>query len=577
MSLKKSRVRAPAFPAETGVIRKSWAGRISVALCYPNLYPVAMGNLGFHQVYHLLNLHDDVVCERVVLDPAGRPALSIESGRPLADFELAAFSVSYETDLVNVAKMLELSRIPLFARDRASADGPLVMAGGVIAFLNPEPLAPFCDLIALGEAEAILPDFLSVYREHRAQDRTELLAALAEVPGLYVPAFYELNYAPDRTIRERKIIHSPAPVKVRRRIAADLGREPAGTRVFSADAEFSELALIELARGCVHACRFCGGAFLYRPPRLVPAESAIRFLEHGFRFRDKAGLVAASVTDHPEFDLLRSWIRAQGKTHSVASLRLDQVSPELLAELRDCGHRTLTLAPEAGTERLRRVINKPITDRQIMAAMEMVGVAGFPRLKLYFQLGLPFETDDDLAALPELVAAVKKALARGALNKSRATALALSVNPFVPKPGTPFQWHPFSPSAELKKKLQRVQSAVKKIGGIAFSGTSVREALAQALIAKGDRRISAALAQSAQTGRPLVSHFSPQNPDLPPLEWFVHRPREKNETLPWDFIEQGVTKNFLWKEYEKSQSGKITPACQTATCRICGACEESKK
>jgi len=298
---------------EIGVIRKPHHGRIRIALCYPNAYELAMGNLGFHQAYHLFNLEDDVACERAMLDSRGRP-LTIESGLPLREFEIIAFSISYEADLMNLAMMLHQSGVPLSPEKRRQKNSPLVLVGGVMAFLNPEPLAPFADVIAVGEGEAIIPPLLSAYRAARERARPELLAALARAPGVYIPSFYDVSYNGDGTIALRRALHPDAPATIRRTIKKDLSQGPACTRVFSEAAEFGDMALVELGRGCVQACRFCAAAYIYRPPRWTGAQAVEAALEKGFELRSRAGLVAASVTDHPEFARIRSWVRAQGRT-----------------------------------------------------------------------------------------------------------------------------------------------------------------------------------------------------------------------------------------------------------------------
>ena len=531
-----------------------------------------MGNLGFHPVNHLVNLEEDVVCERATLEPGAGGPLTIESGRPLSAFEIVAFSISYETDVFNLAAMLSTAGIPLSPEGRAEAGSPLVLVGGVIAFLNPEPLAPLADVMAIGEAEPILPDFLAAFRASRDQPRPDLLRALAQVPGLYVPSLYQVRHDASGQIRDRRALDNSAPATIARRVSRDL-LEPARTRVFCADAEFSEMALVELGRGCPHACRFCAGSYLFRPPRWAPLPALQSALKEGFQRREVAGLVSASATDHPEFPALCQWLRGQGKKHSLSSLRLDQLTPALLAEIKASGHKTLTLAPEAGTERLRRVLNKPIRDREIVSAMEMVGVSEIKRLKLYFQVGLPFETGEDVAAIPELVAHVKKALAQGGGKKKWPGVVSVSINPFVPKPGTPFQWHPMPPMSALKAKLGGLTTALRKLGGITVSGTPVREALVQGLLARGDRRIGERLAALVKSGGRISDLLRAPADSAPSADWFIHRPRPREEILPWDFLDHGASKDQLWKEYEKARLTKITPPCRPGSCRLCAACE----
>jgi len=326
MATKRKPTRKTAkWPKETGVIKKTRGDRTAVALVYPNSYELAMGNLGFHQVYHLMNMRDDVVCERAVWTPESAVPRTIESDSPLSDFEILAFSVSYEIDAANMIALIKKLGIPPTAKGRAAENAPLVMAGGVMCFMNPEPIAPFCDAIAIGEAEAIIPAMFDTYRKFRSSERDKLLDGLSSVPGVYVPSLYRMDYGSDLGIEARSPING-GPPKVHRMVCDNLGEDPARTRVFTEKAEFSDMALIELSRGCTHACRFCAGAFVYRPPRWTPVEAAESALSERLQHREKAGLVAASATDHPWFNRIRSHVKEMGKAHSVASLRLDQAT-----------------------------------------------------------------------------------------------------------------------------------------------------------------------------------------------------------------------------------------------------------
>ncbi len=553
-------------PPETGAIKKSHQGRIPAALVFPNTYRVAMGSLGFHQLYHLLNAYPDIVCERVVQDFQG----SIESGLQLPEFEIICISISYESDLANLARMLLCAGVPLDPAKREAENAPLTVAGGVLCFMNPEPLAPFADLVAVGEAEAVLPGLVSAYRERRGAPRKELLEAAARVPGVYAPSLYKVEYKADGTIESRAPLSDAAPEIIKR--AVSRSHQPARTRVFTGKAEFSGLGLVELSRGCVHGCRFCAAAFVFRPPRWTSPARLDRALIECRAHRDRAGLVSASPTDHPEFDAIRKRVRELGMSHSVSSLRLDQITPELLEDMKECGHRTLTVAPEAATERLRRVINKPFPDGSILKSMETVGASGIKRVKLYLQVGLPTETDEDAQALPSFVSMIKKALSRGAGKRGWATAMSVSVNPFVPKPCTPFQWHPMEDGKSLRYKLDFLKRELRKLGGVAVSGTSAREALAQGLISRGDRRTGRALALAAGSGKSL-SRILKEYDQFPPPEWYAHRQREYGESLPWDLLYHGVSKGLLWSEYQAAFKAKTSPPCRPGRCSLCEACK----
>jgi len=556
-------------PLEPGAVRKPWADRVAVALVYPNTYRVAMGSLAFHQVYHLINLRDEFVCERVTLPDTGAPR-SVESGRPLTDFEIIAVSISYEEDALNLARMLLAAGVPLTAAERDRRNSPLVLAGGVIAFLNPEPIAPFCDLVAVGEAEAILPGLLDGYLERRHSPREELLPALARLPGVYVPSLYKIDYADDGAIAGRRPL-ATAPERVAHLIAPPQ-REPACSHIYGGvAAEFGDLMLIELGRGCPHGCRFCAGSYLYRPPRWTPAEAVAAALAGRPAGLHRAGLMAATVTAHPEFDRIRAELARIDMPYSLASLRLDEVTPDLLAEMVGGGAKSVTLAPEAGSERLRRIINKDLSDEQVEAAMAAIGAAGIRRVKLYFQVGLPGETAEDIEACTFLLRRIQIALARGAAGRNWLPQVTVSANPFVPKPATPFQWAAMADATTLRDRLAALKKAAGR-AGMTFGGSPISASLFQAWVSRGDRRTAAALALAAGQGLDGRRVMRLAVPGLPPPDWYLHRERPRDEVLAWDFITHGCDKDYLWIEGERAAAGKLTPSCRPGECKRCAAC-----
>lgn len=582
MAAKKKLARDGRLADERGTIRKPWADQLKVLLCFPAPYAVAMANLGFQTLYGLLNEEPDVLCERAVfpdkeellrLERTGAPLLSLESGRPFSDFDLVAFSVPFESDFVQLVGMLELAKLPLRAANRAKAAGPehpLVMAGGVAVSLNPEPVAEFLDLAAIGEAEAILPEFLARVREARRLKgpRRKWLLRLLDSPGVYVPSLYRVRYREDGTILDRQRLHQ-APEIIRRAAPKDLSGLSTRSRLFAPGVEFSGMALLEISRGCGRACRFCAEGWLLRPPRHRPLAELQDDVSALAREQPKLGLIAPTLSDFPELAPLLEEINRQGAKVSVSSLRLDSLDERLLRALAASGHRTLTLAPEAGSERLRRVINKAISDRSILDAARRIGRARIPEVKLYFLVGLPTETAADVAEIPVLVRKVLAGLALGAGKKRFPGSISLSVNPFVPKPWTPFQWHPMESVKVLEDKLRLIRSELRQESQVTVSGESPRLAQVQAIISRGDRRTAELIASGWQSrgnwARVLrESEF--------PKEFYTARPRYADEVLPWDFLEPGVLRKYLLDEYHRAHAGKPTPACNPRQCRACGAC-----
>ncbi|HEY7746551.1 MAG TPA: radical SAM protein, partial [Desulfuromonadales bacterium] len=400
--------------AESGCRPNPWGGRLSVALVYPNTYHQAMSNLGFLSVYHLLNSRDDTLCERFFLpDPedlaehekTGYPLFSLESGRFLADFDVIAFSVSFENDYLNLPTIFALGHIPLFAAERGERF-PLVLCGGVCAFLNPEPLAEIMDVFAVGEGEVLLSPFVAEVLAGEALARPKLLRRLAALPGFYVPSLYAVDYRSDGTV-ERYRPADGAPPRVARQWLPDLDRYETRNFVLTEETEFGDMALAEISRGCSRGCRFCAAGYIYLPPRERSLEKLTSEVEEGLCQRQKVGLVGAAVSDYSSIEALQQEILVRGGKVSVASLRIDSLTEAEVSALRASGHRTVALAPEAGSQRLRDLINKGLDEGQILAAVRRLAVGGIPNLKLYFLIGLPMETAADTAELLGLAAKIR--------------------------------------------------------------------------------------------------------------------------------------------------------------------------
>jgi radical SAM family uncharacterized protein len=558
---------APVAYQETGIIRKNWGGRIRVALIYPNAYHVGMSSLGFQTVYRLFNELDPVVCERVFLPEAGGPVLSVESGRPLGDFDAAAVSVSYESDYPNLLTILAAAGIPFRSSDRDESH-PLIMAGGVACFLNPEPIAEFVDCFLLGEAEEIAGRFFDVFDP--GEKRHDILKRLArDVPGVYVPAFYETEYHQDGAIRSFHPV-ADAPDRVRRMYLADLSQTPTCSSLLTPDTPFADTFLVETGRGCPHGCRFCSAGYVYRPPRFRPVELLKKSMLRGAEQTDRIGLLGAAVSDLPGLSGLCAGFMDDGLRISFSSLRADALSPELIRILRKTRVKTATIAPDAGSERMRRVINKGIGAEDVLNAAESLVAGGIPNLKLYFMIGLPTESSEDVSAIVDLCKQIKHRFLKSSQARGRIGGISISLNCFVPKPMTPFQWVPMEDMAGLKQKIKKLKTEFNRIPNVRLHHDIPRHAYVQALLSRGDRRVSRLLSAAHQNGGnwPQTFKESQINPD-----YYVHRHRAADEILPWDFIDHGVEKSFLWKEYQQALKEKPSPVCPMKDgCDWCGAC-----
>lgn len=565
---------------EKGTVRKDWGGRISVALVYPNAYRIGMSNLGLQVTYALLNRREDVVAERVFLPEGkemslcvegGKGLLSLESLSPLQRFDLLAFSLSFENDYPNILKILSLGKIPLLSEDRREHH-PYVMAGGITTFLNPEPLAPFFDFFLLGEAEATLEEFLEAFRDTRTHpaNRQEALKVLAgTVKSLYVPSLYRIHYHQDGTIQSREPMDPAVPEKIEVQ-RPKLAEMPVRTSsLLTPDSEFADRVLIELGRGCTRSCRFCAAGYVYRPPRVHEKSSLLKAVGDVLDKEPSVGLLSACVSDIPGIEEITGLILRQGGRFSVSSLRADSLSQPLLEHLRGVGQKTVAVAPEAGSERLRKVVNKHLTRDQIVHAASLIGASGDFSLRLYFLIGLPTETQEDVSGILELVKAIKHHLVKEARTRGRMRQIKLSVNCFVPKPFTPFQWFPMDTIQNLKEKQKWLKRALGREGGLKVSFDLPKWAYVQALLSLGDRRAASMLLLSHVHGEDWQKAFlhSEVNPDF-----FVYRPKGLDENLPWDFIDHGIYKEHLIKEYKLALRGEESDICRVGDCIRCGVC-----
>jgi radical SAM superfamily enzyme YgiQ (UPF0313 family) len=571
MVLQTETSYADLLESEQGTVRKNWSGRTKIALVYPNHYHVGMSNLGFQTVYQLLNRMDAVVCERAFLPDEQSQAqrlVSLESGRPLGDFDIVAFSVSFENDFPNLLKILEKAALPLKAIDRGHPH-PLIMAGGVACFSNPEPIAEFIDLFILGEAEPILTQFIDCFDP--GVDRATLLKRLTQnIPGMYVPAFYQPRYRPDGTLLSFRPL-GDVPTAIKRVYLDDLAAAPASSAIITAHTTFGRAFLIETGRGCPHGCRFCSAGYIYRPPRFVPLPALLNCLEQGRLLSDKIGLVGAAVSNLPEIEALCSHILQSSICASFSSLRADALSAGLVDVLKQSGVKTATIAPDAGSQRLRTVINKGISEVDVLNAAQMLIQNGIPNLKLYFMIGLPTETAEDVDSIVSLCKRIKHTFLKFSRAQKRIGDITVSLNSFVPKPFTPFQWVPMDEVPVLKDKIKTIRKGLKPVANVRLHADIPRWAYLQALFSRGDRRVADLLHRAHSNGGnwPRTFKESSLNP-----AFYVHRERSLQELFPWDFIDHGLSKPFLKAEYKKALKGKPSPPCPMKSCDVCGVCRD---
>ena len=542
---------------EIGYTRKPHGDRLRVALIFPNTYWVAMSNLGFQTVYRLFNAEDDIVCERAFLPPKQElaeqlatktPLLTLESQTPVGDFDVIAFSISFEWDYVNVLTLLRLAGVPRYASER-SPRHPLILIGGAVTFVNPEPLALFADVIAAGEGEVLVPTLHQAFRE--ASGRDDLLRRLARERGFYVPSFYEPQYAENGTLSGYAVVpgvEAPFPVK-KAAVRTTDALDPPATSIFTPDTEFGSRFLIEVVRGCANLCRFCWAGYNYLPVRSFPATRIIELAEAARVHSSRVGLVSIALCDHPEIDRILARLLELGYAISPASLRLDDLTEPIVQTLRQSGERSITIAPETGSDRLRRVINKTVTNDEILASAELIFANGIENLKLYYMIGLPTETDEDLVAIRDLTLQMRERMLKYARSRGQIGRIVASVNPLIPKPGTAYQWIPMEDPAVTDRKIKRLRSLTSDIDNVFFNIKSERHSYYQALLSLGDRRVAPVIEAAERNGQNWRAAVAETGVDA---DFYIFRDRSQDPVLPWDIIDGGMKSAFFKSEYEKS-------------------------
>lgn len=545
-----------------------------VAIVYPNTYFVGMSNLGLHIIYEEINLRNDSVCERIFLpekkeleayDKTKTPLMSVETQRPMHQFDVVAFDVTFEMDYFHIPLMLRHGRVPIMGKDRTEFD-PIVIAGGPCATFNPEPFADFIDAFIIGEGEGIVSRVLDIIRDGKMEglDRHAILRQLANISGVYVPSLYVPIYSEDGEFKGYDIVEG-APKTIKRHF--EMLTSGGETVVATNYTEFGAMYIIEVARGCGRHCRFCMAGYCFRVPRVRPLDILKEGVDRAEKLGKKVGLMGAAISDYPEVDELVTYIRSKDMRYSCASLRADSLTQAVVDGLADSGQKTITIAPETGSERLRRVINKGISEEHLKNAATLSAKSGIQHMRLYIMIGLPTETDEDIEAIVGLAERTQAHMAEVGC-KGRLT---LSINPFIPKPFTPFQWMAMDNQKTVEKKLQYIKKALQKNRRIEVLVESPKEAYIQGVLARGDRRLGAVLAACA-ADRGSKSFKAEMKAAGLDMEEMNYRERSFDEFLPWSHLDMGMDDGYLQMEWKRSVDEAYTPPCVQG-CKRCGVCK----
>ncbi|MBS5765497.1 MAG: radical SAM protein [Veillonella sp.] len=545
-----------------------------VAIVYPNTYFVGMSNLGLHIIYEEINLRNDSVCERIFLpekkeleayDKTKTPLMSVETQRPMHQFDVVAFDVTFEMDYFHIPLMLRHGRVPIMGKDRTEFD-PIVIAGGPCATFNPEPFADFIDAFIIGEGEGIVSRVLDIIRDGKMEglDRHAILRQLANISGVYVPSLYVPIYSDDGEFKGYHIVEG-APTTIKRHF--EMLTSGGETVVATNYTEFGAMYIIEVARGCGRHCRFCMAGYCFRVPRVRPLDILKEGVDRAEKLGKKVGLMGAAISDYPEVDELVTYIRSKDMRYSCASLRADSLTQAVVDGLADSGQKTITIAPETGSERLRRVINKGISEEHLQNAATLSAKSGIQHMRLYIMIGLPTETDEDIEAIVGLAERTQAHMAEVGC-KGRLT---LSINPFIPKPFTPFQWMAMDNQKTVEKKLQYIKKALQKNRRIEVLVESPKEAYIQGVLARGDRRLGAVLAACA-ADRGSKSFKAEMKAAGLDMEEMNYRERSFDEFLPWSHLDMGMDDGYLQMEWKRSVDEAYTPPCVQG-CKRCGVCK----
>lgn len=566
-------------PVSHSIENESILRPLKVLLVYPNTADVALDNLGFQRVHALLNQIEGVDCDRFSLPLDWKPGveslqpkqlLSNGMGLRPQDFDMIAFSISFEPDYLHVAALLRYFGVPLDSKHRGDGH-PLILAGGSAVFINPEPLADIVDVFFIGEGEGLAGKFFNLYLKTPWDDPRDLLNQAAIQPGVYVPRFYHPQYEDGEFAGFR--VEPGLPARIVRHWTEKSEELCTHSEIHNGASTFKDMALMEVTRGCIWACRFCTAGFIYRPPRLPDLDRTYQSLENSLQKAEHSastiGLVGPSVTDHPDLVGLARRITAEGKKLSFSSLRMETLTDELVNLILQSGQKTLTVAVDAPSERMRDVVNKAATDAFIIEKCRFLTEKGILHLKIYSIIGLPGEEDEDIDQFIALVENVMGVYVEACRKRGNIGNVTIGLSPLIPKPGTPFQWHPMERVKSLKKKFMQVRKALGKIPHLKMSFGSPNEAYLQTYLSRGDRRLLdffKTYLNNHHDSKAALSEYREQ------VDQMVYRQFGRDDFLPWDIVDHGYKNHFLWQDYQRGLRQKHTPICDTATCKICGLC-----
>jgi len=543
-------------------------GAVKVCLVYPNSYEAGMSSLGFQTLFALINDLENISCERAFYNKKPGSTVSLESETKLSVFDIVAFSISFENDFVNLVPLLQDAGIPLRSSGRSKFH-PLVIAGGFSCFLNPEPIAPFMDCILFGEAETYLEQFFNIYIE--SNSKKDVLKGLAEkLPFAYIPSFYETIQVDQKYLSSPKPKFSFADPKIKVGYVDNLNNYKTTSTILTRNTSFKDTFLIETARGCPHGCRFCSAGFIYRPPRFYSKENIMESIEKGSQLTKKIGFVSAAVSDHPDINEICEKALELELLPSFSSFRADLLSKNVLSSIGKSSIKTATIAPEAGSQRMRDIINKNISEDEILKCTDYLVDAGIINLKLYFLIGLPFETDKDIDEIIILIKKIKEVFLNASKKKKKIGTISVSINPFIPKPSTPFQWHGFTRDKTLKNRMKLIKDSLRKVPNVVVKMESLKQSKINSFLSRADRRGSDYIELAYKQGWAKTLQ---KNDDY--VNSVIYETWPIDSDLPWDIVDTGLKKSFLINEYKRAEQAKTTLPCPIKDCHECKICKET--